>query len=53
MSKYLLRENEEKAVCVVCKKTFIRKKGSKSKTCSKKCANRLASRTRQNEERGN
>lgn len=44
--KYLIRDNEEKAVCLVCKKTFIRKKGSKTKTCSKKCANRLASKTK-------
>lgn len=50
--KYLLRDNEKKAICVVCKKTFITKKSSKRKTCSKKCANKLAYRTRQNEERG-
>lgn len=40
--KYLLRKkDEEKAVCVVCKKTFIRKKGRNTKTCSDKCARRL------------
>lgn len=48
MSKYLLRKNEERLVCVVCNKTFIRKKGSRTKTCSKKCGHRLSAITRRN-----
>lgn len=45
MSKYLLKKDEERAYCAICKKSFIRKKGNKRKTCSNKCAIKLRSKT--------
>lgn len=50
--KYNLKKDEERARCVMCNKSFAKKKGSKIKTCSKKCAHRLGAITkRKNKEK--
>lgn len=45
MNKYLLRRDEEKVKCVICNKSFVRKKKSNKKTCSERCRAKLRCKT--------
>lgn len=43
--KYRITKNEEKVKCVICNKSFVRKKSSNRKTCSERCRAKLRCKT--------